>query len=53
MLKGMKERLEIELKKKVATNMKVKVIASPEREYSTWLGGSIIGRSFGTLSSES
>jgi len=40
---GMKERIEKEITQKAPQNMKVEVIAPPERKYSTCIGGSILG----------
>ena len=40
---GIKGRLLIDLSKHVPESTKVNVIASPERELSSWIGGSIIG----------
>ena len=44
LFKGLQERLTKEIKKLVPEIMKeqVKVISSPERRYSTWIGGSIL-----------
>jgi len=40
---GLKERLILELSKIVPNSMEVNIFAPPERELSTWVGGSIIG----------
>jgi actin len=42
MYKGLPERLASELVRKVPAAMKVKVLASEERKYSVWIGGSIL-----------
>lgn len=44
MLRGFPERLEKELKELVPESMKpyVKVIVPPERNYATWIGGSVL-----------
>eukprot|EP00002_Diphylleia_rotans_P034389 TRINITY_DN7378_c0_g1_i1.p1 TRINITY_DN7378_c0_g1~~TRINITY_DN7378_c0_g1_i1.p1 ORF type:complete len:1864 (-),score=413.33 TRINITY_DN7378_c0_g1_i1:109-5700(-) len=41
MFEGLAERIQKELSK--LTSIPVKVIAPPERKYSTWIGGSILG----------
>ncbi|OWF48762.1 Actin, nonmuscle [Mizuhopecten yessoensis] len=43
MFPGMADRFKKELDGIVPSNMKVKVIAPPERKYSVWIGGSILG----------
>ncbi|XP_069101122.1 uncharacterized protein [Argopecten irradians] len=43
MFPGMADRLKRELDGIVPNNVKVKVIAPPERKYSVWIGGSILG----------
>jgi len=42
MFEGMGERLEKEVKALAPYTMKIKVLASPDRKYSVWAGGSII-----------
>ncbi|UJR26509.1 hypothetical protein I4U23_007836 [Adineta vaga] len=42
MYSGIADRLEKDLKGLIPSNMKVKVIAPPERKYSVWIGGSIL-----------
>ena len=42
MYKNLPERLNAELTKLAETNVKVKVVAPPERKYSVWIGGSIL-----------
>ena len=44
MFEGLPERLEKEIKALAPKSMKeeVKVIASPERKFATWIGGSIL-----------
>ena len=42
MFEGIAERLTKELITLAPSTMKVKVIASPERKYSTWIGGSVL-----------
>ncbi|KAJ5075102.1 actin [Anaeramoeba ignava] len=37
-----KERLEKEIKQIIPDKMKVKIIADPDRKYSSWIGGSIL-----------
>ncbi len=39
----MADRVQKELVGLIPSNMKVKVIAPPERKYSVWIGGSILG----------
>ncbi|XP_067680454.1 actin, muscle-like [Haliotis asinina] len=42
MFPGIDERLTKELKKLIPKTMKLKVIATPERKYNVWIGGSIL-----------
>jgi len=42
MFPGLAERLEAELVRMAPSTMKVRVIATPERKYSAWIGGSIL-----------
>ena len=42
MFPGMADRLQKELVNLAPSNMKIKVIAPPERKYSVWIGGSIL-----------
>ncbi|XP_052776653.1 actin-like [Mya arenaria] len=42
MFPGIADRMKKELDALVPSNMKVKVIAPPERKYSVWIGGSIL-----------
>ena len=53
MFRGLPERLEKEVKERAPEAMKgiVKVIATPERKYSVWIGGSILSSisTFGTM----
>eukprot|EP00003_Mantamonas_plastica_P028018 TRINITY_DN6181_c0_g1_i2.p1 TRINITY_DN6181_c0_g1~~TRINITY_DN6181_c0_g1_i2.p1 ORF type:complete len:188 (-),score=36.19 TRINITY_DN6181_c0_g1_i2:112-675(-) len=42
MFSGMCERVQRELLNLAPSNMKVKVVAPPERKYSVWIGGSIL-----------
>ncbi|CAF1685792.1 unnamed protein product [Adineta ricciae] len=42
MYSGIADRLEKDLKGLVPSNMKVKIIAPPERKYAVWIGGSIL-----------
>ena len=42
MFPGLAERLQKEITALAPPNMKVKVIAPPERKYSVWIGGSIL-----------
>jgi len=39
---GIAERLEKEIRSLAPPTMKIKVVAPPERKYSTWIGGSIL-----------
>lgn len=41
--KGFGDRLLNEVKKLAVKEMKIKIYAPPERKYSTWIGGSILG----------
>ena len=41
MFKGLKERLDREMRKIISASHVAKVIAPPERKYSAWIGGSI------------
>ena len=41
MFKGLPERMEREITRLAPPNMKVKIVAPPERKYATWIGGSI------------
>lgn len=43
MFPGFADRLQKELDSLAPTSVKIKVIAAPERKYSVWIGGSIIG----------
>ncbi|XP_060086214.1 actin, cytoplasmic-like [Ylistrum balloti] len=43
MFAGIADRMSKELSAIVPNSMKVKVIAPPERKYSVWIGGSILG----------
>ena len=43
MFNGFPERLSLELTKLIPKTMKSKVVAPPERAYSVWIGGSILG----------
>ena len=43
MFPGLADRMQRELESLVPASLKVKVIAPPERKYSVWIGGSIIG----------
>ncbi|MHA1713316.1 MAG: actin, cytoplasmic 2 [Candidatus Ranarchaeia archaeon] len=42
MFPGLKERLHKEIKEQVPQSVDVKIIAPPERQYSVWIGGSIL-----------
>jgi centractin len=48
MLKGFGDRLLNEIKKSAYKETKIKIYAPPERKFSTWIGGSILG-SLGNL----
>ena len=43
MFPGMADRLQKEITALAPSSSKVKVIAPPERKYSVWIGGSILG----------
>jgi actin-related protein len=43
MFPGISDRLTKELVALAPSSVKVKVIAPPERKYSAWIGGSILG----------
>ena len=43
MLPGIAERMTKDVQALAPSSIKVKVIASPERKYSVWIGGSILG----------
>ena len=49
MINGMAERVEKELRNLVPPSINVKIIAPPNRKYSSWIGGSIFA-SFPTFS---
>ena len=42
MFKGLPERLEKEITRRAPPTMEVNAVASPERKYAAWLGGSIL-----------
>lgn len=42
MFPGLRERLHKELSELVPENVEIKIIAPPERQYSVWIGGSIL-----------
>jgi len=42
MFPGMPDRMQKEMTTIAAPDMKAKIIAPPERKYSTWIGGSIL-----------
>ena len=42
MIDGIETRLEKEVKSLAPESVEVKIIAPPERKYSTWIGGSIL-----------
>ncbi|KAJ5076453.1 actin [Anaeramoeba ignava] len=42
MFPGISDRFQKEINQLAPPNMKVKIIAPPERKYSTWIGGSIL-----------
>jgi actin-related protein len=42
MFQGISERLNKEIKALAPPNIKVKIVAPPERKYSVWIGGSIL-----------
>ncbi|XP_060075318.1 actin, clone 302-like [Ylistrum balloti] len=43
MIDGLSSRLDKEIRAVLPTNIRIKVIAPPERRYSSWIGGSIVG----------
>jgi len=43
MYPGIAERLQTELTRLAPSSIRVKVVAPPERKYSVWIGGSILG----------
>ncbi|KAK0480223.1 actin family [Armillaria novae-zelandiae] len=43
MFPGLPDRMQKEMTALAPANIKVKVVASPERKYSVWIGGSILG----------
>ncbi|KAF7374321.1 Actin 1 [Mycena sanguinolenta] len=43
MFPGIADRMQKELGSMAPTNMRVRVVAAPERKYSVWIGGSIMG----------
>ncbi|KAK0205071.1 actin 1 [Desarmillaria ectypa] len=43
MFPGLPDRMQKEMTALAPTSIKVKVVASPERKYSVWIGGSILG----------
>ncbi|KAK5618063.1 hypothetical protein CRENBAI_022951 [Crenichthys baileyi] len=43
MFPGIADRMQKEMTAKASKSMKIKVIAPPERKYSVWIGGSILG----------
>ncbi|KAK8810478.1 hypothetical protein WA158_007053 [Blastocystis sp. Blastoise] len=46
MFQGMGERMQKELSSLVSSSLNVKVLASPERKYMVWIGGSILSSLF-------
>jgi actin, other eukaryote len=42
MYSNLPQRLEKEVANMASSNLKVKVIAPPERKYSVWIGGSVL-----------
>ncbi len=42
MFRGLRERLHAEISRSISQDWPVKVIASPERKYSAWIGASIL-----------
>ena len=42
MFLGFADRMQKELSSLVASNVKLRVVAPPERKYSVWIGGSIL-----------
>ncbi|MED6245094.1 Actin-2, partial [Ataeniobius toweri] len=43
MFPGIADRMQKEMTAMASKSMKIKVIAPPERKYSVWIGGSILG----------
>ena len=43
MFPGFVDRMHKELTRLASPSMKVRTVASPERKYSVWIGGSILG----------
>lgn len=43
LLPGLAERLKEEITKLAPATMRIRIVAPPERKYSTWIGGSIYG----------
>lgn len=43
MYSGIADRMQKELTSLSPSSMKVKIVAPPERKYSVWIGGSILG----------
>jgi actin-related protein len=43
MFPGIADRMQKEISALAPPTMKIKIIAPPERKYSTWIGGSILG----------
>ena len=43
LLEGFQERIEKDIVRLAPPNMNVKVVASPDRRYATWIGGSVLG----------
>eukprot|EP00800_Vazella_pourtalesii_P015467 TRINITY_DN4177_c0_g1_i1.p1 TRINITY_DN4177_c0_g1~~TRINITY_DN4177_c0_g1_i1.p1 ORF type:complete len:376 (+),score=68.37 TRINITY_DN4177_c0_g1_i1:167-1294(+) len=43
MFPGLADRMQKEMSALAPPNMKIKIIAPPERKYSVWIGGSILG----------
>ena len=41
--KGFGDRLLTEIQRVAVKDMRIKIFAPPERKYSTWIGGSILG----------
>ena len=42
MFEGLRERMSKEITSLAPNNYKIRVVAPPERKYSTWIGGSIL-----------
>ena len=42
MFSGISERMHQEITNLAPASIKVKIVATPEREYSVWIGGSIL-----------